>query len=277
MQASPRVRRPPAAARREPRVRTSSLESATSPELRGAGRGLAAAGFWWWCLAKLGALAVLLGATTLLYHIATSSSYYVSDVSVEGNRLLIAQEVVDAAAVSGVHILWVNGRQTSQRLLSLPAVESADVQVLFPRRVAVRVVERVPYAQWQVGSGTFLVDESGRVIGPAPRDSAFPLLRESRSGTLRPGDYVPAEAVRAAAQLSESLPGAWRPASGGFEYDSDSGVSLTTRAGWRVRFGDDSDLPLKLAAFQALAAEIERVGARVQVVDVRFPGRPYYR
>jgi cell division septal protein FtsQ len=275
MQASPRYRRPPAASRREPRERSQPPDSA--PELEGAGRGPRWASLWWWCVAKLAALAVLLGAVALLYHVATSSSYYVSDVTVDGNRLLIAQEVVDAAAVSGVHILWVNGRQTSQRLLSLPAVESADVQVIFPRRVAVRLVERVPHAQWQVGGGTFLVDESGRIIGPAPRDSAFPLLRESRGGTLQAGDYVPAEAVRAAAQLSESLPAVWRPVSGGFEYDSEGGVSVTTRVGWRVRFGDDSDLPLKLAAFQALAAEIERAGARVQLVDVRFPGRPYYR
>ena len=62
-----------------------------------------------------------------------------------------------------------------------------------------------------------------------------------------------------------------------FDYAQDSGISVATRAGWRVRFGDDENLAWKVATFQALAAEIERRGARVQLVDVRFPGRPYYR
>jgi cell division septal protein FtsQ len=239
--------------------------------------GVRAPGFWWWCLAKLGALAVLLGGVTLLYHLLTSPSYFVSEVTVDGNQLLASQQVVDAAAISGVHILWVNGRQVAQRLHGLPAVASAEVRPIFPRRVAIHIAERVPYAQWQLGAVTFLVDREGRVIGPAARGDALVLVRENRPGTLEPGETVPPEAVRAAVELSVLLPPAWQPVGGAFEYAADTGIAINTRGGWQVRFGDDTDLAWKVTTFQALAAEIERQRAPMQVVDVRFPGRPYYR
>jgi cell division septal protein FtsQ len=143
--------------------------------------------------------------------------------------------------------------------------------------VAIHVTERVPYAQWQVGNATFLVDREGHVIGPAARGDSLVLVRENRTGSLEPGDTVPPESVRAAVALSELLPPQWRPPGEVFDYSHEAGISVAMRNGWRVRFGDDSDLDWKVTTFEALAAEIERHGARVQLVDVRFPGRPYYR
>jgi len=233
--------------------------------------------FWWLCLAKLAALGVLLGIGGLLYHVLTSRAYYASEVAVAGNRLVGTQQIVDAAAVSGVHILWVNGRQVAQRLRALPAVESAEVRPVFPRRVVIHITERVPFAQWQVGNAMFLVDREGHVIGPAARDDSLVLVRENRGGTPEPGETVPAEAVRAAVELSELLPPPWQPPGEAFDYAPDTGITVAMRNGWRVRFGDDADLAWKVTTFQALASEIERSGARVQLVDVRFPGRPYYR
>src|SRR4051794_31285384 len=97
--------------------------------------GLGSGGFWTWCLAKLLALAVLVGALALLYEILTSRYFYASEVTVDGTSLVGAQEVLDAAAVGGVHILWVNGRQAAQRIRLLPGVADAAVHPIFPRRV----------------------------------------------------------------------------------------------------------------------------------------------
>ncbi len=263
--------------RRAPRARARLVVERGPGPLERVGAALRSGAFWWACLAKLSALLVLLGSGGVLYHLLTSSSYYASEVTVSGNRLVGTQQVVDTAAVSGVHILWINGRQVAQRVRALPVVESAEVQPIFPRRVAIHITERVPFAQWQVGSATFLVDRDGRVIGPAARGDAFVLVRENRAGALNPGDSVPAEAVRAAVALSELLPPQWQPPGDAFDYAPDTGISVAMRNGWRVRFGDDEELAWKVATFQALAAEIARTGARVQLVDVRFPGRPYYR
>jgi cell division protein FtsQ len=235
------------------------------------------AGFWQWCLAKITAACLLLAALALLYHLLSSGSYYASEVTVTGNQLVSARQIVDLAAVSGVHILWVNGRQAADRVRMLPAVESADVRPLFPHRVAIQIEERVPVAEWQTATSTWLVDRVGHVIGPAARGSDLVRVRENRSSGAQAPDSVPAEAVRAATALRELLPPAWQPVDGTFDYAPDSGVSVGTRVGWRVRYGDDSDPALKVATFEALAAEIQRAGARVELVDVRFVGRPYYR
>jgi cell division septal protein FtsQ len=240
-------------------------------------RGLASAAFWQCVLAKLAALAVLAAALFLLYQIATSSYFYASEVTVDGASLVGTQEVLDAAAVGGVHILWVNSRQTAQRIALLPTVKEASVHAIFPRRVAIAITERKPRVQWQVGNVNFLVDDEGRIIGTAPRGEDLVQVREAGTGSLRVGDTVPAEAVRAAVELSALLPPAWQPVSAAFDYAPDTGISAATRQGWRVRFGTAEDLPWKVATLQALADEIQRSGARVQLVDVRFPGRPFYR
>jgi cell division protein FtsQ len=228
-------------------------------------------------LAKLAALGVLIGALLLLYQIFTSSYYYASEVTVEGASLLGTQEILDAAAVSGVHILWVNGRQTAQRIALLPAVKEASVHAIFPRRVAIAITERKPIVQWQVGNVNFLVDAEGRVIGTASRGEDLVQVREARTSGLQIGDSVPPEAVQAAVELSALLPEDWQPASAAFDYAPDTGITVAARQGWRVRFGTAEDLPWKVATLQALADEIRRTGARVQLVDVRFPGRPFYR
>lgn len=277
MATSERPRLPAARSRAPIRARTSSIAAPREAPFARVGDVLGARAFWLALVSKVSALAVLLAAGALLYHLTVTRTYYVSELVVEGNRLLATQEIADTAGVSGLHILWINGRQVAQRLLALPAVETVEVQPLFPRRVAIHVVERVPAAQWQVGSGSLLVDREGRVIGPAPRGETLVTVRESRSTALEPGEHVPADAVRAARELSALLPAAWQPADGVYEYAANTGISLVTRAGWRVRFGDDQDLEWKLATFEALAQEIQRTNTRVQLVDVRFVGRPYYR
>ena len=262
--------------RREPRARSRGRSRAPG-RLDRFLQAVCSARFWWACLAKLAGAAALLGSSALLYHLMASSRYYVSEVTVEGNRLVGTQEVVELAGVSGMHILWVNPRQTAQRLRQLPAVEHAEVRPLFPRRVEIRLVERVPSAQWQAGGAVYLVDREGRVLGPAGRDSALPLVRDTQGAALQLGDRVPPEAVQAAVELSTLLPPAWQPAAGAFDYAPETGISVRTRAGWQVRFGDSEALPWKVVVMEAIAAEIERRGVPARLIDVRVPGRPYYR
>ena len=277
MQTSPRPR--PSAVR----VRAGGRSRVAAPAPREPGpisratQHVRTAGFWHWCLAKITAACLLLAALAVLYHVLSSESYYASEVTVAGNQLVSPQQIVDLAAVSGVHILWVNGRQAAERVRRLPAVESADVRTFFPHRVVIQIEERVPVAEWQTANSTWLVDRAGHVIGPAARGGDLVRVRESRSAGAQPPESVPAEAVRAATALRDLLTPAWQPVDGTFDYAQDSGISVGTRVGWRVRYGDDSDLALKVATFEALAAEIQRAGGRVELVDVRFVGRPYYR
>ncbi|HLI27749.1 MAG TPA: FtsQ-type POTRA domain-containing protein [Chloroflexota bacterium] len=269
--------RPAAVPLRRGAPRPATAHRAPPARLVHLGEALRSPRFWRWCAAKLAALAVLAGSAALLYHFVTSTDFYVSDVVVEGNELARTQELVDAAAVSGSHILWLTPRQAAQRLRALPTVRDAEVELQLPNRAVLRVVERTPIAQWQVSTGSYLVDEEGRVLGPVGRRAPPTIVRESRPGPLQPGDRVPAEAVEAAVALAELLPAAWQPVTGVFDYGADIGISIATRTGWRVRFGDNEALTTKVATFLALAEEIERTGARAQLVDVRFPGRPYYR
>jgi cell division protein FtsQ len=236
--------------------------------------------FGWWLLAKLVALAVLVGSLALLYQLATSSALYVTEVSVDGLDAVRPEEVIDAAAVGGSHILWINGRQTARRIEQLPAVARARVRPLFPHRVAITVEERKPVARWQLTNTMLLVDEEGRVLGVAKASDEQVVIRDqrdTRGAPPKPGDSVPADAVRAALDLSELLPQEWQPLNGVFDYASDTGISVSTPPGWRVRFGEADELPWKILVLQSLAAEIQRENARVQIIDVRFPGRPYYR
>ncbi len=75
-------------------------------------------------------------------------------------------------------MLNVNTKVIRERLLELGWVEQATVQRLLPNRINVGIVEREPFAVWQLNGSLSLVDETGTSIGgaDAKRFGHLPLI-----------------------------------------------------------------------------------------------------
>jgi cell division protein FtsQ len=51
-----------------------------------------------------------------------------------------------------------------QQLIRLPWVADAEVRRVFPETVAIRLIEKLPFALWKHGAGVAVVERSGAVI-----------------------------------------------------------------------------------------------------------------
>jgi cell division septal protein FtsQ len=222
-------------------------------------------------------LAILLGTSGLLYHVASSPEFRVSRVSVEGNRLLTAAEVEAVASVSGVNVFWVRRSELNQRLRLLPPVESADLSLELPDRAQIRVKERDPAAIWLVGDTPFLVDRQGLVLAARPTDRPLMVIRDTSNQPLTPGARVNAEAIGSLADLDSLLARIFGAQQRRYEYSPETGINVVQTVGPRLILGNSVDLEWKMAAIQTITRHLQANRASAELIDVRFSDRPYYR
>lgn len=105
-------------------------------------------------------IAALIGTAYYLIGFAQSSDEFdLSTVRLEGLNVLTDDEVLEASGVSsGDSVLQLDRAKIEAGIVTLPYVESAEVTIVFPDTMIVRVVERVPVATLIVRNAAFELD-----------------------------------------------------------------------------------------------------------------------
>jgi cell division protein FtsQ len=230
-----------------------------------------------WIVTKLIALVLLFGASGLLYHVAASDGFRVERVVVVGSQLVPSAEIERTAAVAGLNIFWVREEEVGHRLQAIAAVQSARARTVLPDRLEVRIVERAPVAVWQNGGMSYLVDAEGRVLQATDRAVALPTIRDVGSQPVQTGGWVDRAALTTMFRLQQLLPRVAGLTPRELEYGLDTGVTVVSNAGPRVRFGSDEDLDWQVSALVAVRRELDHRGQRAELIDMRFKDRPYVR
>jgi len=230
-----------------------------------------------WIVTKLLALFLLFGASGLLYHVAASDAFVIREVVVAGSQLVASAEIERTSAVTGLNIFWIREEEVGHRLQAIAAIQSARARTVLPDRLEVRIVERAPVAVWQNGGMSYLVDAEGRVLKEIDVAVALPTIRDVDPRPIQPGGTVDRAALSTMFQLQQLLPRIAGITPRELEYSLESGVTMLTESGSRVRFGGDDDLEWKVNALVAVRREMDRVGQRPELIDVRFKDRPYVR
>ena len=132
-------------------------------------------------------------------------------------------------------------------------------------------------AVWQNGGMSYLVDSEGRVLQATDKSVALPTIQDVGTQPIQTGGRVDRHALTTMFQLQQLLPRVSGLAPRALEYGSDTGVTLVTDSGPRVRFGGDDDLEWKVNALIAVRRELDRLGQRPEIIDLRFKDRPYVR
>jgi cell division protein FtsQ len=189
----------------------------------------------------------------------------ITKVTIEG-RAKTPQVMLDAALGirPGEPILAYSLGEARSRIESIKWVEHATVERLLPNTILVRLVERRPFAVWQIDGQFRLVDRDGKVVADsdvATFAGQLPLV-------------VGAGAPEAAADLMEVLSA---------HPDLQSRMVAAVRVGerrWNLRMKNGADVMLpegaegpalaKLAELQASQSLLDRPLA---VVDLRLPDR----
>jgi len=254
----PRARTAEAAA---PLPRGSSGERLDLSRLVPSGRSLGIA-----FLIALGALGAWLGARE-------TGVFAVRTVDVGGANPAVASQVRKALASNrGTSLLKVDLDQSLQAVEALPTVESARFDRAFPHTLRVVVVPERGVAIVRQGADSYLVAESGRVMGSADRHDRPALARiwVNRSVKLVVGDPTTGD-LRTAIAAVAPLVGSHFPGRVGSVTATADALTLRLRSGLEIRLGDALDVPLKLAV---AARVIPLLDADTAYLDVAVPERP---
>ena len=98
----------------------------------------------------------------------------IEDVQISGNEETSELWALETLELAG-SLVSFDVAEAQKRLATLPWVEQASVRKFYPSTLAVKIVERTPYALWQHDGEVFVIDRSGAEIT---------LLEESRFAKL---------------------------------------------------------------------------------------------
>jgi cell division septal protein FtsQ len=259
-----------AASRRRPRSRKAGTRAVAVDR----------AGSWWRiALARLLAIALLLGAIGMLVYGSVDARFFVYQAQVTGAHHIDATTIYRQAGIDEQNIFWIRPAQVAQRLQQIDGIAAAQVHTSLPARVSIEVQEREPVLMWRAMAQQrdWWLDGEGRVL-PYPGDAQSPDMifvvdssdrQLEQGGNLRPPDLV--DSVR---QLAAAL-----PRTRIFFYDGDRELSFTQQVDgseWPVYVGTSDDLPRKIQVLQVLDRYLQDNQIRPRYVDVRWADHPVY-
>ncbi len=206
----------------------------------------------------------------VLFWFFANEQFYVSEIGVTGNQRVSAEAIVAASGLRNYSIFWLNPQEVGRQVTaSLPPVRTVQVKYGLPNRVTLIVEEQGGQVMWQIAGANYWVDDDGR-LHPAQGDATPSIIVQD----IRPGlpDSVDPEAVQAAQQLIELLPGIES-----LGYAPTTGLRFNHARGWLVYLGVGSDMARKVNILRAIEQQFGQDAAQPSLVDLRFPDSPYYR
>jgi cell division protein FtsQ len=108
--------------------------------------------------------------------VVADAGFGISSVHLAGNRRTRPDDILAALGFQpGESIFTADVQAARKRLIALPWVSDAEVHRQYPDSISVSIVERLPFALWQMPNATYVVERSGRTITIA-REQDFPHL-----------------------------------------------------------------------------------------------------
>ena len=188
----------------------------------------------------------------------------IDQVSITGQRYAAEDDVFDALDLPNVTTFAeFDAEAALKRIERIAWVDTAQITRVFPGTLRVDIRERSPAAIWSRGGNNYLIDMTGRVLGPVPPVSGWALPFVSGEG-----------ANSEIALLLTAL--ARHP---GIEADFEHAERVAERR-WTVVLKNGSQLVLgadrEVEGFEQITARSglrRSIAAQPVVVDVRTPGR----
>jgi len=111
--------------------------------------------------------------------LANAVGFRITSVAISGRKQLTQDEVLAVGGVNGrSSLLFLDAASVRDRLKGDPWIADATVQKLYPGHLQIDLVERKPYALWQLDGRLSVIAEDGTVLEPyvANRFSLLPLV-----------------------------------------------------------------------------------------------------
>ena len=178
---------------------------------------------------------VLVLSSLAIYGVGVSPVFAFHKVDLSGASWTSSGAVEAQLGVpDGTNLVTLRTDDLASRIETLPAVRSAEVSVVLPNTIQVRLDERVPILVWQTSGGRYLVDSSGvafvELADGAAVPSGLPTITDARIGSaIGVGSSIDPVSFDAAARLGSLKPADLDSAANGLL------VSLTDDQGFTVK------------------------------------------
>ena len=231
-----------------------------------------------WLRLVAAALALGLSASAVLgvHALLSGDALRVREIDVAGTGVADPYAVARAADLGGRSLLAMDADDAAARVAALPEVKSASVRRVWPRGVAIEVVEHRGWGYWEAAGRRVVIDADGLVLerGRPPAPDAVTIVEREGAQPPQAGDVMDADTLRAVGRLiadarSQRLDIVVRR----FEFHRDRGLIVRVEDGPDAVFGDSHNYDFKVAAWGALLDRLEREGSEareVREIDMRF-------
>jgi cell division protein FtsQ len=205
--------------------------------------------------------------------ITKAETFQIAGVDVKGVRQLSGEDLKNIAGVfTGQNIFSVDLDEAARRARANPWIRDVRIYRQLPNRISMTVVERVPVAVLETGSGRYLIDSEAVVIDRATDSGASPWLLPSiriRDAQAHPGEPVTAGAMAEALELLAEISarGGWKLSDVTLKADSPETLSIVYAAcEFKIGSGRYTE---KLRRLVEVMADVQRRGLNVAYVDLR--------
>jgi hypothetical protein len=139
--------------------------------------------------------------------LTASEAFTVTELDVAGTKLTPPDAVATALALPSPapNAFTLATEPLGSRLRELPTVAGAEVQVILPDTLRVRLEEREPILAWRTADRVLLVDREGRVLADAADPAASDAARDVADGLPAIDDRRVAPALPGPGEVLEPL------------------------------------------------------------------------
>jgi cell division protein FtsQ len=207
-----------------------------------------------------------------LFLLTQSSVLDVDRIDVIGSEHTPAPLVGQVSQVKrGTPLVWTNRGAVAHRVEALPWVARAHVGFALPGRLRIVIDERTPVATTARPDGSFaLIDKTARVL--TVTSTRMPGLPEIVGAGIPPGPAQSQRGGRSAIAAVAALPAELKARV--VTVDVAGGLTVKFNGGPEARLGSTELLSAKVAALQAVLADLAARNQGVSYVDVRVPNAP---
>jgi cell division protein FtsQ len=221
------------------------------------------------------ALVTLVG----LYLIALESSLFaIRTVEIRGAPPALTRQIDDAIGrFRGHSLVGLDQAEIERAVLGIPAVQTVRIDRDFPNTLRIFVKREFPVAVLRRGTGAWLIAASGKVVRgfPLGRGGEIPRIWVPSSMPVVIGERIGNTDVRIAVGLLGSLGSAGRSLRLANVIALHGELTLVTRSGVELRFGDASQARLKLAVAEKILPQMAVPAAgSTAYLDISLPERP---
>jgi cell division protein FtsQ len=200
--------------------------------------------------------------------LAVAAGFGVKQIVVQGQTHTTDGEIKAALdAGPSTMMLDFDTEAAKTRLEAVPWIRHAQVMRLLPSTLQVVIEERAPFAIWQSGGKTYVVDEAGTILSPAVREAyaELPLVVGEGAANNAPELY---DTLKAYDELKQQLIASVRV--------GDRRWTLKLKSGIEILLPDDN-VADALKTYTNVERNRGLVGDNIAAVDLRLADRVTFR